>query len=171
MSITDELRNYAHAFSPTANAKLLEIADRIDAEYEDAVRKKAAKMLTNISEYMDDGDLTDIGLARLPKDADGVLVRVGDRMIDAEGNQFTVDSVDFGRHRVVHEGEAWMLWGDGADFFELAVTCRHHHAPTTEDVLCEMLEKAVGYSDAHTTVALNAIAEYAKRLQLKEVDE
>jgi hypothetical protein len=41
-----------------------------------------------------------------------------------------------------------------------------HHAPTVEDVLTKMLEQAVGYSDAHTTVALDTIAEYATKLRL-----
>lgn len=40
--------------------------------------------------------------------------------------------------------------------------------PTVADVLMEMLTKAVGFSDAHTTVALNVVSEYADRLELKE---
>lgn len=48
-----------------------------------------------------------------------------------------------------------------------ADSCRHYKPPTVEDVLREMLEQAVGYSDAHTTVALNTISEYATKLQLR----
>lgn len=66
--------------------------------------------------------------------------------------------------------DGWEMW-DGENGRAVPVElARHHHAPTVEDVLTKMIEQAVGYSDAHTTVALNAIAEYAAKLRLAEED-
>jgi hypothetical protein len=69
-------------------------------------------------------------------------------------------------------GEVWCLSLDtDRSCWTQAAVLRHHHAPTVEDVLQKLLEQAVGYSDAHTTVALNAITEYAKRLTLAEGED
>ena len=105
-------------------------------------------------------DRIDREMVELPKDADGVTIRVGDTL-DGYGKTIEVVEMRYGRG-------GWVLIsrdGSGyADTFAFA----HRHAPTVEDVLQKLLEQAVGYSDAHTTVALNAIAEYSAKLQLRE---
>ena len=108
-------------------------------------------------------DRIDSEMVELPKDRDGVPIHVGD-MLDGYGKTIEVMEMRYGRG-------GWVLIsrdGSGyADTFAFA----HHHEPTVEDVLIKMLEKAVGYSDAHTTVALNAIAEYSAKLRLAGEDE
>ena len=134
MKISDELREFA------------------DAEVLSAIE---------ISDLKRIADLIDHEMVKLPKDADGVPIHVGDKVTEHEdGHTFKVDGfMDW-------DGEWWVFMRDGIQ--APASRCTHHHEPTVEDVLIKMLEKAVGYSDAHTTVALNAIAEFAAKLQLRE---
>lgn len=178
MTITDELRNYAHAFSPTANTKLLEITDRIDAAHKAAVDKAHAdgernglQQARSASEDYRRGfdagvasGMKEHGYVKLPMDKDGNVITLGSyvRMYPFDGPRKKVKALRW-------SGFGWkviMVNGSIQPIYMVKV-CK---GPTTEDVLCEMLEKAVGYSDAHTTVALNAIAEYAAKLRLKEVD-
>lgn len=108
----------------------------------------------------DPADRIDSEMVALPKTADGVPIHVGDTL-DGYGKTIEVVEMRYGR-------SGWVLISrDGSGYagtFAFA-----HHAPTVEDVLIKMLEKAVGYSDAHTTVALNAISEFAAKLRLAEV--
>ena len=106
-------------------------------------------------------DRIDSEMVEFPKDADGVPIHVGDKVTEHEdGHTFKVDGfMDW-------DGEWWVFMRDGIQ--APASRCTHYHAPTVEDVLQKLLEQAVGYSDAHTTVALNAIAEFAAKLQLRE---
>ena len=108
-------------------------------------------------------DRIDSEMVELPKDADGEYIRVGDTL-DGYGKTIEVVELRYGRG-------GWVLIsrdGNGyADTFAFA----HHHEPTVEDVLQKLLEQAVGYSDAHTTVALNAIAECAAKLRLAKEGE
>lgn len=163
MSITDELREYALSFKNSHDAwssigeKLDHIADCIDVAHEEAL----------VSSYLD-GVFSDGGLAeyvRLPVDVDGETIHIGDEMVlqhEAAEKPYTVQSLTW-------DGEDWYFTCDEG-FFN-ACGWMHHRAPTVEDVLVKMLEKAVGYSDAHTTVALNAIAEYAAKLRLASNEE
>lgn len=88
MSITDELREWAHArfaggFSDAMEREVDEIADRIDAEhkakvdeaYENGKRDERADWL----------DETDGGYIKLPVDADGVPIRIGDTVKLGDG--------------------------------------------------------------------------------------
>ena len=103
------------------------------------------------------------GLVRLPKDADGEYIHIGDVMEWCDsGETLTVEGI--GRDVLFY------IDGENAEW-TAARNKRHHHEPTVEDVLQKLLEQAVGYSDAHTTVALNAIAEYSAKLRLAGEDE
>lgn len=148
MSITDELRKWAHDEMPrNYRMAVLALADHIDEEHEKAVHE-----LNGLAEAS----------VLLPKDADGEVVRVGSL---CKVYPFNEPAKKVRALRV--SGFGWFVtFEDGTE--EQLYRIRVYKPPTTEDVLCEMLEKAVGYSDAHTTVALSAIAEYANRLQLKE---
>ena len=152
MSITDELRKWAHGFNGPWRRNeemLLAIADRIDAEHE-----KAEQDLIDANNQME--QLCECSI-RLPVDADGVPIHVGDVM-EWDNGTFTVHEL-----KVTEDG--WTTW-DEQHGYTVHTDETHHHAPTVEDVLQKLLEQAVGYSDAHTTVALNAIAECAAKLRL-----
>lgn len=99
---------------------------------------------------------------RLPVDAGGEVIHIGDEMVVGD-YRYIVDGVGLADRTDVF----FVTDGDKIDGFPAKV-CRHYHKPTVEDMLQKMLEKAVGFSDAHTTVALNAISECAAKLQLKE---
>ena len=105
-------------------------------------------------------DRVDAEMVELPKDSDGEYIHIGDVMEWCDsGETLTVEGI----------GSDVLFYIDGENAeWTAARNKRHHHEPTVEDVLQEMLEQAVGYSDAHTTVALNAIAEYSAKLQLRE---
>lgn len=178
MSITDELREWAKEH--LSRNSILAIADRIDAEHQKALdewKAEHGKMwLKGYAECHAEllegnetlaSDLEGCGWIRLPKDADGVPIHVGDVMEERSGHTFEVASLmAFGG------SENWLALSDPRNFssFREPHDIRHYHAPTVEDVLQKLLEQAVGYSDAHTTVALNTIAEYAAKLRLAEED-
>ena len=101
--------------------------------------------------------LAEDGWVRLPVDADGKVIRVGDTL-DGYGQTTVVKGLTLG-------DDGWSMTCENGLWFNFAAFT-HHHEPTVEEVMQEMLEKAVGYSDAHTTVALNAIAEYSAKFRL-----
>lgn len=157
--ITDELRAYTFIITEEGSSilrRLTDIADRIDEEYK---RVRAESIID-----MTDERMAEHGWVRLPVDADDKVWNIGD---------FAVGEVNPNNPQVVER----MLWygldsGWQIETNHIIFTCpekaHHHKPPTVEDVLVAMLEQAVGYSDAHTSVALNTIAEYASKLQLKE---
>ena len=103
------------------------------------------------------------GLVRLPVDADGEYIHVGDTL-DGYGKTIEVVEMRYGR-------SGWVLISRDGNGYADTFAFTHHHEPTVETTLQEMLEQAVGYSDAHTTVALNAIAEYSAKLRLADDGE
>lgn len=160
MSITDELRKEARGFgryvytAPQADC-LTAIADRIDAEHE-----KAEQDLIDANNQME--QLCECSI-RLPVDADGEYIHVGDTL-DGYGKTIEVVEMRYGRG-------GWVLIsrdGSGyADTFAFA----HRHTPTVEDVLREFwsdvdLERADGCGDFSPI-----IAEYAAKLRLAGEDE
>lgn len=103
----------------------------------------------------------------LPLDADGVPIRVGDMM---EFSAFEIEKPVTRMVDGIGQGVFFAWCGERGYQQHEAKRYRHHHEPTVEDVLQKLLEQAVGYSDAHTTVALDAlyaIAEYAAKLTLR----
>lgn len=160
MSITDELRNYTEEqikwldMTKVHYHKLLSIASRIDAEHEKAI---TAAHSNGITEY---GSMVSREYVKLPVDADGEVIHLGDRV---ENNERVV--------RIVLtdgscEPSVYVEMLPNVLHERFCNEISHYHEPTVEDVLTKMLEQAVGYSDAHTTVAANAIAEYAAKLRL-----
>jgi hypothetical protein len=139
MSITDELRKYANGYETLVNHKLLAIADRIDAEHE-----RQLEVLYR--------DMSDAEYVKLPKDADGEYIHIGDVM-DGYGKTIEVVELRYGR-------SGWVLIsrdGNGyADTFAFT-----HHAPTVEDVLREFAE-GLG-----VPIADSYIAATAAKLQLR----
>ena len=148
MSITDELREWVR----DGKGSLLAIADRIDAEHE-----RQLGVLYR--------DMSDAEWVRLPFDADGVPIHIGDVM-DSK-----VDYLFDGRPLEVR---ALVLCEDGWEAADGRFgnryepdSLRHHHAPTVEDVLTEIAAKLIERSGL-TNGAAQTISEYAAKLQLKE---
>ena len=167
MSITDELRKFAddRTFLGNDYMELYAIADRIDERHKHAIG------------YVDDRDpdtMIENGWIRLPKDADGEYIHIGDEMEGVDkydslkkvmGKVITVSFESDGTTDV-----AIQAWGsDGKSWHRAyldpyASVYRHYHAPTVEDVLHEFIcDHEEGVRNE-----VDLIAEYAAKLQLKE---
>lgn len=105
---------------------------------------------------------------RLPVDADGVPIRIGDVLDPPKGSE------EYGRLMVTeltYDGEDWYFKGEipasftgQAGYFNV-IGFAHVKPRTLENVLVDMLEAAIGYSDAHTDVALVAVEKYADEIR------
>lgn len=121
-----------------------------------------------------DKGMGELGWVKLPVDADGMPIRVGDvvtmqLLFGGESKPLVVDRMELSHGK---DGDLWCVALDtDKGCWNQPSLMRHYTPPTVEDVLQEMLEQAVGYSDAHTTVALNAIAEFSAKLRLAGEDE
>lgn len=159
MSITDELREYAEAYEGSAtHASLDLIADRIDAEHENDMA--AAALIAGVP--MTDEHMAEHGWIRLPLDADGVPIRVGDVM-EWTTPHLGVPKV-FEVQRIIMDPSGWHLVAYPATY--APEECCHHHAPTVEDVLREFALKVAG--EECMTIRKGVVEEYAKRLALAD---
>lgn len=164
MSITDELRKLTKnsTLSSWTVEYLTAIADRIDAEHQKAIQE-----LNNLADAS----------VLLPVDADGVPIRVGDKVYQVGGGWvYTVKSITLypDNTTVTFECEH----GFGSDS---AHNVRHYHEPTVEDLLREFAEKMNENIGMYTSEAIDAdewrdadnktIAEYAAKLRLAENGE
>lgn len=161
MSITDELRVFAKRWPCTdyIHKDMLAIADRIDAEHERGMA--AAALIAGVP--MTEENMAEHGWVRGPLDADGEMWHSGDM---SDSNWGVIEGIAF-------ENGRWFISGhDTSAPWIPADSIRHHHAPTVEDVLTEFAEKITDSQipGVHPTYE-EAIAEYAQRLQLREVDE
>ena len=165
MSITDELRKEARGFgryvytAPQADC-LTAIADRIDAEHQKCIDA----MWEDAKSHLSDESLTEQGWIRLPKDADGEPIRVGDVMewVDIEGTVEVVCTVD------AVGVDCFFAW-DAANCRYAqkdANAYRHHRPPTVEDVLAEFADKVCNSGHQWGLDAKDTIAEYAAKLRL-----
>ena len=156
MSITDELRKWWVRKFPVIDKKLHKdftaIADRIDAEHE-----RQLEVLYR--------DMSDAEWVRLPKDADGVPIHIGDVVVeDGCGVPYKVMSLK--------------LFDDCWDVGECGMNpnlCRHYHAPTVEDVLRGVVElchntwkeeSAFHFYDVDDVMKSGNIAVFASKLRL-----
>lgn len=167
MSITDELREIA-AKTECANGRceklyrgdLEHIADRIDAEHE---RQCAESWMRGHDAWaaIDRGDeMAEHGWIRLPKDADGEYIHVGDVLTDGEYKFKVFELAAFG------DG-SWSIRNEDGDAWA-ACDVTHHHEPTVDDVLREFAsayDRIGGEDDEHQKY-LNLIAEFAAKLRL-----
>lgn len=183
MSITDELREWVTGAKPAVvdgcsisvgtmtygcKKALLAIADRIDAEHEAACAEAYGDGVMSVPIALDESQWI-----KLPVDADGVPIRVGDVMdskVDYlfDGKPFTV------RALVLCE-DGWEV-GDGrfGNRYE-PDSLHHHHEPTVEDVLRDVVtlchntwkeESPFHFYDVDDVMKSGNIAEYASRLRL-----
>lgn len=155
MAITDELRKWAQVCGIKYDSKLYEIADNIDAAHCKALGETAAAAYAEGVESVPIA-VDENAWVRLPVDADGVPIRVGDKINVCQTKNVEVvgvgDQVVFTHYYM----------GDYHKHF--AGDCHHHRAPTVEDVLREF-----GDWYAHTKGGCDEdgiIAEYAAKLRL-----
>lgn len=97
------------------------------------------------------------GWVRLPKDADGEYIRVGDVMVSDGGAKGTVTSI---------APESIVL--DHSSIGSNPKAFHHYHAPTVEDVLHRLVGRAQALDCAEDEDKL--VAEYAAKLRLAEGD-
>lgn len=171
--ITDELRVCARAFigvwvdsvsqtitfttssvAPTVDSirmdsSLLAIADRIDAAHEEALSQA----------YM---DVSDSEWVRLPKDADGEPIHIGDKLVDKDDKlpkPAIVKCILYNDEGcVVSDIDPRGCWYDPSFL--------RHYAPTVEDLLHEFIcDHEEGVRDE-----IDLIAEYAAKLRLAGSD-
>ena len=170
MSITDELRKWAHGFNGPWRRNeemLLAIANRIDAEHERAVMSAMNDALY----HANDESMAELGWVRLPKDADGVPFRIGDKVDSDHYEDGTVTGIQFYK---IYNGGIRTLIAVRPDGWDVATwrtpdEYRHHHDPTVEDVLRGFFSRYVTTKPKEEDDAI--IAEYAAKLRMaKEVD-
>ena len=192
MSITDELREAAHYMAdPThdflplvVSGDLLAIADRIDAEHEKALDEWKAEhgqmWLKGYSECHAEllegnetlaSDLERCGWVRLPIDADGVPIHVGDvvtmqLLFDGESKPLVVDRMELSHGR---DGDLWCIALDtDKGCWNQPSLMRHYTPPTVEDVLDEFVAR---WMDTHHDDLPALKAEYAAKLRLAERED
>ena len=164
MSITDELREWFDTYKIHWFGRRPEIEpmlDRIDAEHEGACAEAYGNGVMSVPIAIDESQWV-----KLPVDADGVPIHVGDMMewCDPDGEVTVTCEVD------AVGVECFFAW-DGANgryAQKCANVYRHHHPPTVEDVLRAMLDAldVDVCADPDET-----IAEYAAKLRLRGEDE
>lgn len=201
MSITDELRHEVaeYPFRDNRDFALFEaVADRIDAEHQKAMDEwKARDDQMWLKGYEEchaellEGnetiayDLEECGLIRLPKDADGEYIHVGDVMEGFDKYDSLkkvmgkVITVSFEADGLVDVAvQAWN--GDGKSWRRAyldpdASVYRHHHELTVEDVLREFTDEVWNRCCEGATASDSGIdelvAEYATKLRLAEEDK
>lgn len=105
---------------------------------------------------------------RLPVDANNEPIHVGDNLhSDETGRNFPCR----GYNLTLQGSKKWWTVEccydsySGTSEYVSAKSCRHVKPRTLEDVLVDMLEAAVGYSDAHTDVSLVAVEKYADEIR------
>ena len=150
MSITEELREFAsHCAGGMGGDSLQHIADRIDAEHERLMQEQP---FTVDMVPMTDERMAEHGWVRLPVDADGVPIRVGDVMEVSNGRRDEVRFLTLNENGWAFNEKGWVPnWS-------------HHHKPTVEDVLTEFGIDWEHESDCEDRAAL--LKEYAAKLRL-----
>ena len=182
MSITDELREWWVRKFPIMDKELnkdfIAIADRIDAEHQKALDEWKAKhgqmWLKGYSECHAEllegnetlaSDLERCGWIRLPKDADGEYINIGDVM-ESKGSNLLFGESSFEVRSMRCDECGWEVY-DRLGGRYVPSLLRHHHAPTVEDVLTEFAAKLIERGEL-TNGGAQTIAEYAAKLRLRE---
>jgi len=187
MSITDELREWFkdRLFMGNGYAELTAIADRIDAEHDKALNSVDDAYDSGYNVGYDEGfasaddwlaqhedAMAEHGWIRLPKDADGVPVRVGDELCNYTLSGYPYPNGGVYCKAIVNERMVLVGQKDSS-FKDLlmweARWCHHYHAPTVEDVLTEFGIDWEHESDCEDRAAL--LKEYAAKLRLAEGED
>ena len=178
MSITDELREWAHGFNDPWKRNeemLLAIADRIDAAHEEAI----ASVMNDALYHANDKDMAELGWSRA-LDADKQPIKFGDEV----EWRHPCGSCEL-RHGIVTgiktdyvDGELFHEVTVNVDRFTvrlMASQLRHYHAPTVEDVLLDMHRRLSDVSELYDVDSdeledeyTRIIEEFAAKLRLAD---
>ena len=170
MNSIDNLREYAltaASVNATTRAVLAGYVDEIEREVEELRDREYRN-------GMEDGEMAAErdGWVRLPVDADGVPIHVGDVMDEqlpfgGYAAPAPVDTMELSRGA---GGYVWMVRLDSeSGAFINPKLLRHHHAPTVEDVLREFasdIADVLGGDDFRLDDSDELFAEYAAKLRL-----
>lgn len=153
MSITKELRDYMLSNSPADYDAFSTIVGRIDEEHEREVTMACGKAVAEL------GSKVAREYVKLPVDADGEVIHIGDVM----------DTEHFGTVEVegfVHDAVAFFNYSGQPAYIctAPAKTC-HHHKPTVEDLLHEFGDKVCNSGHQWGLDAAETIEEYAERIK------
>lgn len=118
-----------------------------------AVRRIVSRHVDAIEQEVADGYM------KLPVDEDGEAWHIGDVVEWRDGVTAEVIAIGGNTLYYIDDGEDEVDWTQ-------ADTNRHHHEPTVEDVLDEMLQRFA--EDSYEGGLTDFIASYATKLQLKE---
>lgn len=162
MKSIEKLRRVANEWCTSVVSELVSVytGDYVRSESVSDVQvanalRNAIKEIEQEFKELDDGELAEMGLMRLPLDADGVTVRVGDVMEWLDGDTFEVVGIG---------GETlFYAENDSVDWTRVKGK-RHHHEPTVEDVLRELMAEVSGPCYAEDVL----LEKYAPRLRLAE---
>ena len=159
MSIADELREVVQK---NMNAKLyvvakapvlLDIADRIDERHENEV----ADTRNDALYHANDKDMTALGWVKLPKDADGVFIQVGDMLADGLGRIVPVAALEL-------DDDCWAIVTDDGHAYRNPDTFTHHKL-TLEDLLMEFGDKVCISGHQWGLDAEDTVGEFAARIR------
>jgi len=158
-SITTDMRMLMGCFTGFTEFerdKFERLCDAIDAIHANLERENES-LRRELDRVVGEHD----GWVELPKDADGVPIRVGDVMEwPTTYETFEVVGIGDGTLFYIEDGSEQADWTG-------ASTKRHHHAPTVEDVLREFAEKITDSQIPGIRPTYEeAIAEYAAKLRL-----
>lgn len=132
MSITDELRRWVGIYEHEVDCmltsrqatQLLEVADRIDAEHE-----RMYEALTIGMEPMTEENMARNGWVKLPVDADGVPIHVGDEVkLEHSGKVTTVTNINYNEY-------GWQVYCAEGGGFDKDTRCRHVQPDTWERII------------------------------------
>lgn len=158
MSITDELREWWVRKFPVMDMELHKdftaIADRIDAEHERFIAD------AELAAAPTEAQLDELGWVRGPLDANGEMWHCGDM---SDSNWGVIEGI-------AYEDGRWLISGhDTSAPWIPADSINHYHAPTVEDVLEEFADRVCNSGHQWGLDAADTIAEFAAKLQLREV--
>lgn len=158
MSVTDELREVARThttpelYTVVEADTLFDIANHIDEEHKRALTEQF-DMFTVGMKPMTEENMAEGGWVRLPVDADGEYIHIGDVM---DGTCPSGKHVS-GTVKAIGDGVFWLV---NVQFPLRPDYMHHHHKPTVEDVLREFGDEVQRCCDTKDT-----IAEYAERIR------
>lgn len=168
MSITTELRDFVDelACHKVTRDMFREIADRIDEQYERELTMARGEAVQHL------GSEVAKKYVQLPLDAEGVPFHVGDHVevpdgLPSEGKPWQAGTI----MRLVLGSTCWHVHvlAGGMNHVYLTENVRHHHEPTVEGVLEELLRE-YDRDDSELTDG-EIIEHFAARLRLAGEDE
>lgn len=151
MSITDELRKWnTGRLRPDHAVALDAIADRIDERH----KHSAMSAMNDALYHANDESMSELGWVRLPKDADGVSVHVGDELVDEKGRPVTV--------RVLKLREDGWLFDSSREGGGMLTAPFHHIQPDSWERIIEDAQEYV--TDDEPLYSVSELVERCRRL-------